>query len=913
MTPKHLSISRSQNLVRNVAVLAVGFALLWPINSATAQDSGSSDDVWAGVEEMVVSGSSAGGILADVARSNSVTAFSSDDLEAIGAADISDIANFTPNLEIVTAGATAPTFFIRGIGLNDFNSNAAGSVAIYTDDVPLNNPALQLGSLFDIEGANVLRGPQGTGPFRNASAGAIKVYSRKPTGDFSTSLKAEFGNYNSRDLEGSVQFPITDESLWARISFRTVSRDGTYNNLCAGLPDRALRADRATFCGEKPNLQRDRGPDGTQFTGDRSLDFKSKVDAHLPRKMNDRENWALRGVFLFQPDLPGDIDMDWLMAVRGSRLDQYSFVGQSIGTNGNSRFIDPTLVTRRETQNFNLDLQRQIRGLLGSQDGRQYRDPEVAEYETQVVDATVARRRAEALAEGLCVHGNVQGNRDPEGCPDGLNPAATHDARREVAKELGKNLDSKPHTGGIDRAGRTTNDTFGFSLKGTTEFGDTMELTTITGYDKWNRSVDIDLDFTPNIVFENKTDDDGYQVFQEVRLTGQAFDDLDEIWGGPLDWEVGAFLLKEELNVDVVNRFDIIPPGVARTRTYTQDVTTYAGYASAAWDFWDAFTLDGGVRYNYEKRHIDYTLFTIIPNEIDQNLVGKEPTGTVRLTWRPNEQSSLYMKYTHGWKSGTFNASGSRDRGVAPAGPEKIDAFEIGLAGSYFDERLRLMVSLFHYDYSDYQLFTPILESQQPVQFVIKNASDVELYGSEVELTLVPWEGGSFDVKFAWLRGEFLNFLTLERRAKVVGFTRIDIVTPVDYSGNTLLNAPRYSVTLSAQQAIPLGRFGALVMRWDGTWKDITYFDPSEGRGGPNENDDLILPEETIGQGSFWLHNLRLSYYTPDETIEVAGWIRNVEDATYKAFAADITAFTNTTLFFVGQPRTYGVTMSLRF
>ena len=127
---------------------------------------GGADDVWAGVEEMVVSGSSAGGILADVARSNSVTAFSSQDLEAIGAADISDIASFTPNLEIVVAGSTSPTFFIRGIGLNDFNANAAGAVAVYTDDVPVNSPALQLGSLFDIENAAVLRGPQGTGPFR---------------------------------------------------------------------------------------------------------------------------------------------------------------------------------------------------------------------------------------------------------------------------------------------------------------------------------------------------------------------------------------------------------------------------------------------------------------------------------------------------------------------------------------------------------------------------------------------------------------------------------------------------------------------------------------------------------------------------------------------------------------------------
>ena len=37
-------------------------------------------------------------------------------LEAFGAQDISDLADFTPNLEIVSPGATAPTLFIRGVG-----------------------------------------------------------------------------------------------------------------------------------------------------------------------------------------------------------------------------------------------------------------------------------------------------------------------------------------------------------------------------------------------------------------------------------------------------------------------------------------------------------------------------------------------------------------------------------------------------------------------------------------------------------------------------------------------------------------------------------------------------------------------------------------------------------------------------
>ncbi len=132
-----------------------------------------------GIEEIVVLGAESEAV-GDFEAGDSVVGFGAEDLAALGAQDIADIAEFTPNLEIVTSGATTPTFFIRGVGLNDFNPSSTGSVAIYQDDVAINSPALQLGTLFDVEAVNVLRGPQGTGLNRNASAGAIKIYSRKP-------------------------------------------------------------------------------------------------------------------------------------------------------------------------------------------------------------------------------------------------------------------------------------------------------------------------------------------------------------------------------------------------------------------------------------------------------------------------------------------------------------------------------------------------------------------------------------------------------------------------------------------------------------------------------------------------------------------------------------------------------------
>jgi iron complex outermembrane receptor protein len=73
------------------------------------------------------------------------------------------------------------------------------------------------------------------------------------------------------------------------------------------------------------------------------------------------------------------------------------------------------------------------------------------------------------------------------------------------------------------------------------------------------------------------------------------------------------------------------------------------------------------------------------------------------------------------------------------------------------------------------------------------------------------------------------------------------------------------------------------------------------------------LPEHTIGQRAYWLHNLRLSYRTPDGGVEVATWVRNLTDETYKNFAFNGSTFEETTIYFVGEPRTYGLSFMATF
>ena len=833
-----------------------------------------------GIEEIIVQAGESDAA-SDLSAGDSVTGFDASDLEALGAQSIEDLAGFTPNLEIVTSGATTPTFFIRGVGLNDFNSNSTGAVAIYTDDVVKNSPAIQLNTLYDIEAVNVLRGPQGTGPARNASAGAIKVYSKKPTGNFGGYLRADYGNFDFLDYEGAVEAPIYQDTLMARLAFRYSQRDGFGVNRCGNAPPLSIRKNRGTvaqdladdgkltsatdpsvsICGE--TVQRPGAvPGATGF---------SPIAEGLPRRVNNLHNWAARGILRFQPTL----DTDFLLIANGARRSEYSRVGQSYGTN-QTAFIPGCLPAG--------SIQCRQRGALGGPDSEGYNPIEVKQ-----------------LRDNVIKYG-------------GLTPT---EATFAVANQLARNLDSKPYSGDYDKVGATNNDVYGLSLQGDINLTDTLAFKTVTGYDVYDRLIDVDLDFSPNTLFEVNTRDGGYQIVQDMSLSGALPGEL------PVTWTLGGFGLIENISANIENRF---PPqrndlnSSTTGRDYTQDILNAAGYFSFNWDFWKDFTLDGGARYQWETRDMVLDRFkgkpspTRVTTHHTKNRIFQAPTGTVRLTYRFREDTQAYIKYTRGWKSGHFNAT-TGDRGITVADPEQIDDFEAGLKGSWFQGRLSLNANFFHYDYENYQIFTVQIPLNGNAEFVVINASNAINYGAEADAVLRPLPGTFLQARFSWLESQFIDFVQSQATSEQLGLRNQVFVQEIDNSGNRLLNSPQFTVSLTAEQTFPLGRYGSLTARWDGAWTDDVYFDPTEGRGIPNFQGQQILPPNTIGQRAYWLHNLRLGYRTPDGSIELAGWVRNLTDQVYKTFAFDASALevTETTIYFTGEPRTYGMSLTVFF
>ena len=162
----------------------------------------------------------------------SITAFSGNDIEALGFSNSTDIAAQVPGFSIGTpvGEGNNPALSLRGVGLNDFNDIAESTVSLYVDEVYLGALAGQTFGLFDVERVEVLRGPQGTLFGRNSTGGLVHYVSRKPVQDNNEGyVSLDVGEENLTDLEFGQNFVLSD-SVAARVSLKKRDHDGYVEN-----------------------------------------------------------------------------------------------------------------------------------------------------------------------------------------------------------------------------------------------------------------------------------------------------------------------------------------------------------------------------------------------------------------------------------------------------------------------------------------------------------------------------------------------------------------------------------------------------------------------------------------------------------------------------------------------------------
>jgi len=570
-------------------------------------------------------------------QSISETSFSERDLKEMRIQDISDIARFTPGLEINTAfAASNPTLFIRGIGLKDYNANAAGAVPVFSDGIAINSPVGQLFQLFDVKNVTVLKGPQSGRYGRNATAGAIIIDSNLPDGEWSSEGAMTYGSYNAVEITGAIGFPIIDEKIAGRVAFTYNRRDGYTRNGCAGWDPEAngwLENSRSKleeyYQALNPSastVEVFRRSNGTRPT-QRYVYGNSAVAAELfnltpaagtepPYLQNFEQSilllpsgqisnpkyYAANGDFVYTPTgnrFETDASADRVCVLENPGYIQNN--QNSILSPG--RFVaEPNRVLFEDFQNlkpwtnnvhnwaaramFLLTPSDNVEILFNFHAGQNLGDS----AHLQPIIA-LAGGPKEGVGEDACQDPanpcqsptDLSGFRQktPEGIGDALggwNEGVAGEPTKLIPqlKESGGSgagrSGADPYLGFYDRDGQELLDVWGASIVARWEL-DGVSLHSLSGYEANQRLVEDEGDATPIRVLYTDWSDSTWQVSQEFRIDGESDD---------FSWSAGLFALHEELDAE-----NLFPAGLGRswTQRFDQSLSSFGAYAGGHYDF----------------------------------------------------------------------------------------------------------------------------------------------------------------------------------------------------------------------------------------------------------------------------------------------------------------------------------------
>lgn len=159
-----------------------------------------------------------------------ITAFAGEFVRDVNLDDVKDLVTFTPGVTGNTFDSFIDFINVRGISTNDFGVGGDPSIPFFKNGLYQGRNGAVVTTLYDIERAEVLRGPQGFLFGRNAIGGAFNIITARPKLD-------AFGGYAEVDIgergrvvgEFALNVPLS-EKFGVRISGYGGKEDGYVDN-----------------------------------------------------------------------------------------------------------------------------------------------------------------------------------------------------------------------------------------------------------------------------------------------------------------------------------------------------------------------------------------------------------------------------------------------------------------------------------------------------------------------------------------------------------------------------------------------------------------------------------------------------------------------------------------------------------
>ncbi|HSZ10070.1 MAG TPA: TonB-dependent receptor [Steroidobacteraceae bacterium] len=803
------------------------------------------------LEEIIVTAQKRSENLQDVPIS--VVALSAQQIKDAGITDIRNLTILTPGLTVTSEGNEAiTTARIRGIGTVGDNPGLESSVGVNIDGVYRPRNGVAFGDLGEIEQIEVLYGPQGELFGKNNDAGVINVTTKRPSNTFGVTAEVTGGNFNDREFRSSVTGPL--------------------NDIMSG----------RLYVGFEEN---------SGF-----LQVNDGVGPSTQNNTNSRHAINTRGQLLITP---AD-DVEVLLIADYSKRNE-SCCGAVVEYPGPFQGL--------------VNFFSSTPGLGG---------------------------KAGALGDSPLI-GQPGVTRLPQNYLAYANQPAAQDVRDTgLSGQVDWNL--------------------GFG-----------KLTSITAWRDFTVSGGNDVDYTgiDLFTFPNNGDanfTDFKQFSEELRLAGKE---------GSLNWLVGGFFSNEILSTRTTgqigsqfegylsslaslaggaalpnpflvsgltgNQYGSTYAGTGYDDGYQQTARSFALFTNETWNITQGLDLTFGLRGTEEKKTaiaafnstgggpgcgallnnigkvltqpgnaapflIGYGCFSGLDPEFtgtgfNQSNTENNLSGTAKLAYHFTEDVMTYASLANGYKAGGYNlsrvtntASVADPLGLSPDynthfPRETVDSAEVGIKTTLFNKTLRINAAAFYQRYNDFQLNT-----FTGVQFVVTSLDRVVSKGVDLDFA---WATPISGLTFAG--GVTQDLTNIDNFGNALpdfcGGPGNTACTARD--NNRLSFAPLWSGALSSTYQIPLS--GTLTMRTS-----------VEEKYNSSYNTGSDLDPRKI-QAGFGLLNARIGLGAPDESWAVEAWGANLADKYYYAVAFDSPFQYNTIASYLGEPRTFGLTLRVKF
>ncbi len=164
----------------------------------------------------------------------SITAFSAEQLQSTVVRDLTDISSLSPSASLQSSSQRGvQNFAIRGTGVSGTTPSDEPAVGVFQDGVYWGSNYGALTELFDVEGVEILRGPQGTLFGRNVTGGAVSLRSARPSAIPYKRLSVGVSNGLGLDASAILSGPVSD-TISARLAVMQRANAGLYENIDTG-------------------------------------------------------------------------------------------------------------------------------------------------------------------------------------------------------------------------------------------------------------------------------------------------------------------------------------------------------------------------------------------------------------------------------------------------------------------------------------------------------------------------------------------------------------------------------------------------------------------------------------------------------------------------------------------------------